>query len=553
MSEVNLEEKQQKKVKVFSRVAIAVFMVILVLPTLIWGAGTLVAGENMKTLDYDLGENREKASFPEQFTSAYGTEVEAYYNDRLPFRSVIISANRKLTAAVEKPYNESISPYLVKVFYSDYGNETQVASAKDVAADAISENVKADAAGKTDSAGKEMNADDRKQNENTDSAGTDAKATDSGDEKTADGGDNTQTDASEEAKDGDSQRDEKAADEENAGVGENADANGETADDADADSEEAEDEAGEAESENGENAQTEAASTGAAYMPPRVFNDFTIEGRDGWLFFAQEGALDDYLGTNILTNEQMNQYVNGMVRLQDICNAQGKQLYFIVAPNKEIVYSEKMPSYTVVNEYRRGERLIDYIHANSNIKLIYPIEELKAAKAEWQPYFRTDTHWTELGAFIGVQSLYSVMGMPTTDLHSLSVTKQEHLGGDLIGMGNLNQEDYRGDIGYKINYKPEITVGSVDGSLGNDWIYRANSTSPNQCNMVVIGDSFRLFMTSYMAKDFSNYTHVHWKYLEEPTAKEAFKNADIIVIESVERFDWTMLNTLSSVANTLQS
>lgn len=504
MSEINKNEQQQKKIKIVSIISIVLFMAVLVMPTLIWGIGTAIAGVKMETLDYDLGENRQKASFPEQFTSAYGTEIEAYYNDRLPFRAIIISSNRKLMSIVEKPYNETISPYLVKTFYRNYRKVSQIASVEEMTGDIISENLL------INFKEQEIIDDSKEESKNPDV-------------------ENRLEEQTEEPALKEAETDEDSLNEEPAEI---------------AEAEEEAEEAGNSE---------EEVVVELEYMPPRVFNDNTIEGRDGWLFFAKEYALEDYLGTNILSNEQMNEYVNGMVRLQDICTAQGKQLYFIIPPNKEIVYSEKMPSYTIVNEYRRGERLVDYIHANSNIKLIYPIKELEAAKSEWQPYFRTDTHWTELGAFIGVQNLYSMMGMPTTDLHSLTVNQKEYVGGDLVGLGNLNQEDYRGDIRYQIQYKPEITVGSVDGSQVADWIYRANSTSPNQCNIVVIGDSFRLFMSSYMAKDFSNYTHVHWKYLEEPTAKEAFKNADIIVIESVERFNWTMLNTLSSVANTLQS
>lgn len=517
MSEINNKEE---KVKVFSLISIIIFMVVLVMPALIWGIGNVIASEKMEVLDYDLGEKREKASFPEHFTSSYGTELEAYYNDRLPFRSVIIVANRKLTATVEKPYNEVISPYLVKTFYSDYNKEKQVAFAEETTEDAMSESIK------TDLNEQEIAVDTGKKSLNAESG-----------DITED--DVTETEVIEKTPD-EGQTEEVVSEE----VAEDETIQSQDATDA---------EAMENNDESIINVEEETTSVEPTYMPPRVFNENTIEGRDGWLFFAKEYALEDYLGTNILTDEQMNEYVSGMVRLQNICNAQGKQLYFIIPPNKEIVYSEKMPSYTIMNEYRRGERLVDYIHANSDIKLIYPIKELRDAKTEWQPYFRTDTHWTELGAFIGVQSLYSMMGLPVTNLHNLSISQQEYLGGDLVGLGNLNQEDYRGDIRYQIQYKPDITVGSIDGSQVVDWIYRANSTSSNQCNVVVIGDSFRLFMSNYMAKDFSNYTHVHWKYLEEPIAKEAFKNADIIIIESVERFNWTMLNTLSSVSNTLES
>lgn len=494
MSEFNLKEKQKKKLKRFWIVSIVLFLAILIMPTVIWGVGTIVSTDYFREMDYDLGEKREKAPMPTSFSSSYGTKMEAYYNDRLPFRSVIITANRRLTSAIEKPYNDVISPCLVRTFYSDYG-----APAQEEVLPVTQEKTESDYA---------MLEVESVELQTTEEETTEVEATET---------DTTEADTTETVE-----------------------------------TEATEVEATEDETETVEVIE-EVPVVDPNYMPPRIFNDHVIEGRDGWLFFSKENSLEDYLGINILSNDQMNEYLNGMLRLQSICDAQGKQLYFIIPPNKEIAYSEKMPSFTVENEYRRGARLVDYIHANSSIKLVYPLEELKRAKSEWQPYFRTDTHWTELGAFVGVQSLYALMGMPTTDIHQLSVVQEEYLGGDLILLGNLDQESYRGDIRYKIQYKPEIGVESVDGSLGLDWIYKAKSNSPNQCNMVLIGDSFRLFMSSFIEKDYSSYTHIHWKYLEDPSAKEAIRNANVIVIESVERFNWTLPNTLSSVSNTLES
>ena len=62
--------------------------------------------EAVAVLDFDLGENRSKVFLPEAFSSSFMGEVEVYYNDRLPFCSVIISVNRKLTSLIEKLYDK---------------------------------------------------------------------------------------------------------------------------------------------------------------------------------------------------------------------------------------------------------------------------------------------------------------------------------------------------------------------------------------------------------------------------------------------------------------
>lgn len=400
---------ENRNLKIYSIISIALFMTILILPTFIWGIGKLLPGKPIEVLNYDLDENRNLASFPTQFHPTYGTDLEAFYNDHLPFRSVIISANRRLTAATEKPYDEIISPFLVKTFYSKPSDDGELA---------------------------------------------------------------------------------------------------------------------------------------VEYMPPKLHNNLTIEGRDGWLFFGTEENLNDYLGNNILSDEELELYLSKMVKLNELCKAQGKELYFFIPPNKTQVYPEKMPSYTIVDSYTRVQRLVDYVQENSDVKIVYPIQELTDAKEDMQVYLKTDTHWNEAGAYIGTQALYALMGMPTTDIQDVNHYEKEFTTGDLIRMGNLNPEDFPPDTNFEVDYKMDVTVTPLDNTDITQWLYKTSSTSENDCNFLIAGDSYRLFMTKYLCRDFSLFNQIHTDSVGEPEVDELLENADIIVIESVERFNHTLLNTL---------
>lgn len=400
---------ENRNLKTYSIISIALFMTILVLPTFIWGIGKLLPGKPIEVLNYDLDENRNLASFPTQFHSTYGTDLEAFYNDHLPFRSVIISANRKLTAITEKPYDDIISPFLVKTFYSKPSEDGELA---------------------------------------------------------------------------------------------------------------------------------------IEYLPPKVHNNLTIEGRDGWLFFGTEENLNDYLGNNILSDEELELYLSKMVKLNELCKAQGKELYFFIPPNKTQVYPEKMPSYTIVDSYTRVQRLVDYVQENSDVKIVYPIQELTDAKEDMQVYLKTDTHWNEAGAYIGTQALYSLMGMPTTDIQDVNHYEKEFTTGDLIRMGNLNPEDFPPDTNFEVDYKMDVTVTPLDNTDITQWLYKTSSTSENDCNFLIAGDSYRLFMTKYLCRDFSLFNQIHTDSVGEPEVDGLLENADIIVIESVERFNHTLLNTM---------
>lgn len=397
-----MPEIEENKKKSFSIISIVIFMAVLVLPSILWLFVHLAGKEAAAALDYDLGENRNKASLPESFSSSFMGEMEAYYNDRLPFRSVIISVNRKLTSLIEKPFDK-------------------IVQTKD-------------------------------------------------------------------------------------------------------------------------------------YLPPKVHNDATIEGREKWLFFAKENSLEDYLGSNILSDEQMESYLTGMEELQAVCELQGKKVFFIIPPNKEQVYSEFMPSYTIEDPYKKAQRLVDYIQENSDIDIIYPIKELKAAKDQWQLYLKTDTHWNSAGAFIGVQALYTLMGLPTTELESLTILEEPVYNGDLLGMGNLNWEDYAGDKTYTVYYRLDVEVTEELGNgigAGAD-IYSTTASSGNPCNFVMLGDSFRINMGPYLSKDFDRCTLVNIFHMGEPDAEDAIKNADMIVVELVERNSINFPNIMSAICEILE-
>lgn len=471
-----------KKDKIFAIVSIAVFMAVLVLPSVLWLCVSTTLSDSQGTLDYDLGENRNKAAFPETFSMTYMQEVEEYYNDRLPFRSVIISVNREMNSFMEGNYDILVVPYLAKLVHRG----VEPAVEEPTTLQGMTENTKQQevlaAADTKQEAAEEATAEEEK-------------------DSVKDGGLKEQETSAETVEtDGEEIEGEVKAEEAAALVNEDA-----------------------------------------AYLMPKIHNDSVIEGSDKWLFFMLENSLEDYQGSNVFSEAQLTGYVADMQALQQSCDAAGKSLHFLIPPNKEQVYSEKMPDIIIYDSYKREQRLVDYIHANTNLKVAYPLQELLAAKENYQVYFRTDTHWNYAGAFVGVQSLYALMGMPVTSLSSVSTERfsmsaQEI--GDLIGLGNLSAADYGGDVNYSIGYKADVQAGVVAGGDPGQVFYSASSPSGKPCNLVVVGDSFRIYAGLFLQKDFSSCTLIKYKYpgdLNNTNAINAIRAADCIVVLLTER------------------
>ncbi len=296
----------------------------------------------------------------------------------------------------------------------------------------------------------------------------------------------------------------------------------------------------------------------ADFLAPQIVGNIVLLGRENWLFYAGDDSISYYRGTNVLEQEQMAERLDLMVRLQELCNDRGIQLQFIILPNKEQVYAEYMPSYVIEDNYRRTDRFVDYIKEHSDVPIIYPLQELQQAASNWQIYHQYDTHWNHAGSYIGTQALYEALGLPTSNLQDLEVSRCAATTSDLLILGGLDVSQYPAEQDYAINYRPEVTLTEVQGDLQPMSIYSARSDCGNNTEFVLIGDSFRCFMIDYLAKDFSHCVITYRETSDNSTdypedVVESIRNADILVMEAVERYDNKLFPAIEKVIEILQT
>ncbi len=296
----------------------------------------------------------------------------------------------------------------------------------------------------------------------------------------------------------------------------------------------------------------------ADFLAPQVVGNNVLLGRQNWLFFAGDDSISSYRGTNLLEQEQMASYLDLMVQLQELCDEKGIQLQFLILPNKEQVYPEYMPSYVIENSYKRVDRFVDYVREHSDINILYPLEELLQAKTQWQVYHQYDTHWNQAGAYVGTQALYRALGLPATDLQELEVARCEPGTSDLLILGGLDAAQYPAEQDYAITYKSEITLSEVQGDKQPESIYSARSDCGNDLRFVMVGDSFRCFMIDYLAKDFSRSVITYRETSDNRTdypqeVIESIQNADILVMEAVERYDSKLFPAIAQVIEILRN
>ena len=275
-----------------------------------------------------------------------------------------------------------------------------------------------------------------------------------------------------------------------------------------------------------------------------LFGENVVYGRDDWLYYTEDNNIAYYQGTNVMSLAEMEQMRYQYEMLYSLCADRGIRLGVIIAPNKEQVYPEYLPSFRVTGEQKREAAFADYMAANSEVPFVYPLQELLAAKENYDVYSKQDSHWNEYGAYIGLKALYEKMGLDIST-EAPAVYSELKTGGDLSNMCGLSTEYYD----YKVDYKPEVAVEENPANIFGREEYTSASTNP--ARLVLIGDSFREVFKALPIKDFSQSSiFIRLELSDDEQVKSALNSlssGDVLIILSAERFDSIMADTIPEV------
>jgi hypothetical protein len=148
-------------------------------------------------------------------------------------------------------------------------------------------------------------------------------------------------------------------------------------------------------------------------------------------------------------------------------------------------------------------------------------------------YHKTDTHWNELGAYIGTRELLEELGieMPSYDSSEIRINESEDVPGDLTKMLNMNTVIEPGKT-----FVPEGYVNhdcAVDfWDFSTEYRYHANGADPRK--ICIIRDSFCNAMADIVGSQFAESVMINKGVYNNDYVKK--EHPDIFVLETVERY-----------------
>ncbi len=253
-----------------------------------------------------------------------------------------------------------------------------------------------------------------------------------------------------------------------------------------------------------------------------------ILGREGWLFY--EPTLQDYLGTAPYSARELYALAAVERLMQQYVTANGGRYATTVAPNKNSIYGEYMPYFTV--SARGGGSGLAALPAAMQAQGVNYVDLyglLTAAKAsdKTQLYHKRDTHWNNCGARLAYDALLDAVGQPHDAFADAAYTVEKNWEGDLdvllLPSGGVPDDQMVYDI-------PFAQLFSYRGS-SNVELARVITRGTGSGNLLMYRDSFGNALLPFVAAAFKDATFLR----ANPFDLTRMEPGQTVITEIVER------------------
>ena len=266
-----------------------------------------------------------------------------------------------------------------------------------------------------------------------------------------------------------------------------------------------------------------------------------IKGRDPWLFYADDGGVEDYTNEAPLSAAELEDWRETLVRTRDWLQARGIAYVFTMPPDKHVVYPEGMPpTLRRVNSVSRADQ-IDAVCRRIGIAAVDVRPALAAAKAGERIYFETDTHWNDRGAFVAYRQIIGAVRaqVPTVPAawsrDDFEPAERVVEGQDLARMIGLMRVLHEVDLTLvpkrvrraQVVEPPGAAPIAEEGRLVTEI---AGSPLPRA---VIFRDSFASRLVPFLSEHFSRAVYL-WQNDFDPEAVES-EHPDVVIQEIVGR------------------
>ena len=278
------------------------------------------------------------------------------------------------------------------------------------------------------------------------------------------------------------------------------------------------------------------------------FPEQVVIGQDGWTFLGQSKSsiYSEHQGVRVYNKKLLARSKQNILDNRNWLTSRGIGYYLFVAPDKYSIYPEKLPAhFDARHNHLNLDRFIKSM--KPELDVIDVRNELIAGKEKMPTYGRTDSHWTQYGAFLGYRKLiqtmnqdYPAIGRPKRlSEYTVQLAPSDHK--DMAHL--LHAQEMFPDIETVMTPKGGMSFRQVRSQLKIPRGYKADpknyevrykSTRVNGPKILVFRDSFSNKLKAYLPYNFSEIIFISNNHKFDKTIIEK-ENPDIVLHEIVER------------------
>lgn len=265
--------------------------------------------------------------------------------------------------------------------------------------------------------------------------------------------------------------------------------------------------------------------------------DKVINGKEGWYFLGNSynNVFSESLGVLKYDDKEIQTIADNILEMNSFCDSLGIKFYYLAAPNSNSIYKEFLPL-----EPNNRLRRIDLVKnkLEGKFTIIDTRQNLISQKTSNRLYHKTDTHWNDNGAFIGVQELVKFIKNDFPEVQNLDIKNFN------IKKEFINQMDLTKMLGIKVNEEMYLYTEKINSPIliKNDTIDRLPhifaKNKTKKLKGFVYRDSFASSMIPFLNTIFGDMTYVSTSKFDKQ--RIIAEKPDFVVFEVVERdMSWT--------------
>lgn len=272
-------------------------------------------------------------------------------------------------------------------------------------------------------------------------------------------------------------------------------------------------------------------------------------GKDGYLIEKSISAKPAKIKENVM-------YLSEFVNLAGKSFG-NKNVKVVLIPNKENVLTDKMPKYAPISDDNIKMKSMLWDSLKDKKMLVDLTKDLQKHKDEYI-YYKTDHHWTSLGAKYGYEAMMDAMGEKKIQGEKPKVVTDDFLGTtynkihyapqkDLITKYIINTAESSKvdceentditDLYYEEALKKEDKYEYFMG--GNYGVMKIHTGCKNGKTLVLIKDSFANSIVPFLTSNYENIVMADPRYLDDSIMNviDEIKKIDkIVVLFNEEKF-----------------